>query len=123
AYRFRAIAHARLGRKDQARADLERFEIGSGSEGQELSLAVIVAAELGEGTDQALQALEAGLKKQLQDSDLHYEAACAYALASRVLAGKDQAKSRDLSERAICLLRTAIGNGYADYQKMQEDAD
>ena len=36
-----------------------------------LYLAVIVAAELGEGTDQALETLEAAIKKQPKDADLH----------------------------------------------------
>ena len=50
---------------------------------QKLYLAVIVAAELGEGTDKALETLEAAIKKQPQDSMLHYDAACACALASQ----------------------------------------
>ena len=109
AYQYRAIAHARLGHKDQARADLEKFQKGNASgESQKLYLAVIVAAELGDGTDKALESLEAALKKQPGDSGLHYDAACAYALASQAVACKDQAKSRALSERAIHLLRTAI---------------
>ena len=58
AYKFRAIAHARLGHKDEARFDLERFQKGNATERQKLYLAVIVAAELGEGTDKALEALE-----------------------------------------------------------------
>ena len=123
AYQYRAIAHARLGHKDQARADLEKFEIGNGNESQKLYLAVIVAAELGEGTDEALERLEAALKNQPQDSELHYDAARAYALASRAVARKDQARSKSLSERALSLLRKAIENGYVDYRHMQEDAD
>ena len=123
ASQFRSIAHARLGHKDQARADLERFQKGNATERQKLYLAVIVAAELGEGTDKALETLEEALKKQPQDSMLHYDAACACALASQALAGKDQAKGRELAERAIRLLRTAIQNGYADYKHMQEDTD
>jgi len=123
AYQFRAIAHARLGRKDQARADLEKFEIGYRGESQKLYLTVIVAAELGEGTDQALERLEAALKEQPQDSGLHYDAACACALASQAVARKDQARSQSLSERALGLLHKAIENGYADYKHIQEDAD
>jgi formylglycine-generating enzyme required for sulfatase activity/tetratricopeptide (TPR) repeat protein len=123
AYQFRAIAHARLGRKDQARADLEKFEIGSRSKSQKLYLAVIMAAELGEGTDQALERLEAALKEQPQDSGLHYDAACAYALASQAVARRDKARGESLSERALDLLRKAIENGYTDYRHMQEDAD
>jgi tetratricopeptide (TPR) repeat protein len=123
AYQYRTIAHARLGHKDQAKADLKQFEKGDSPESSKLYLAVIVASVLGEGTDQALEALEAALKEQPQDSGLHYDAARAYALASQALAGKDHAKGRELAERAIRLLRTAIQNGYADYQHMQEDAD
>jgi serine/threonine protein kinase/formylglycine-generating enzyme required for sulfatase activity/tetratricopeptide (TPR) repeat protein len=126
AYQLRAIAHARLGHKDQAKADLEKrekFEIGTRIDSQKLYLAVIVAAELGDGTDTALEALEAALKKRPQNSDLHYHAARAYALASQALAKKDQAKGTELAERAIRLLGTAIENGYTDYQHMQDDAD
>ena len=123
AYQYRAIAHARLGHKQQAKADLERFQKGDSTESTRLYLAVIVAAELGEGTDQAFEKLEAALKKQPQDSGLHYDAACAYALASQAVARKDQARSKSLSERALSLLRKAIENGYADYRHMQEDAD
>ena len=54
---------------------------------------------------------------------LHYDAACAYALASQPLAKKDPAKGRDRAERAIRLLQTAIQNGYSNYNHMQEDAD
>ena len=82
-----------------------------------------MAAELGEGTDQAFERLEAALKKKPQDSDLHYDAARAYALASQAVARKDPARSKSLSERALSLLRTAIENGYANYRQMQEDAD
>ena len=123
AYQYRAIAHARLGHKDQARADLEKFEIGNGNESQKLYLAVIVAAELGQGTEEAMERLEADLKNQPQDSELHYDAARAYALASQAVARKDQARSKSLSERALSLLRKAIENGYVDYRHMQEDAD
>ena len=123
AYQYRAIANARLGHKDQARADLEKFEIGNGKESQKLYLAVIVAAELGQGTDEAMERLEADLKNQPQDSELHYDAARAYALASQAVSRKDQARSKSLSERALSLLRKAIENGYVDYRHMQEDAD
>src|SRR5208337_1348605 len=123
AYQYRAIAHARLGHKDKARADLEGFRKGGSTESEKLYLAVIVAAELDEGTDEAFERLEAALKKQPKDAGLHYDAACAYALASQAFAGKDQARSKALSERAFSLLRKAIQNGYAGYKHMQEDAD
>ena len=92
AYQSRALAHARLGHKDEALADLAQFQKGDSTESSRLYLAVVVAAELSEGTDQAFERLEAALKKQPQDSGLHYDAACAYALASQAVARKDQAK-------------------------------
>jgi len=123
AYRYRAIAHARLGHKDQARADLEKFQKSMSGASISLYLALIVAAELGEGSDQAVDTLEAALKKQPQDSVLHWNAACAYSQASHAVARKDQAKSKSLSERALSLLRKAIQNGYSDYNHMQEAVD
>ena len=123
AYQSRALAHARLGHKDEALADLAQFQKGDSTESSRLYLAVVVAAELGEGTDQAFEKLDAALQKQPQDAGLHYDAARAYALASQPLAKKDPAKGRDRAERAIHLLQTAIQNGYSDYNHMQEDAD
>ena len=123
AYQSRALAHARLGHKDEARADLAQFQKGDSTESSRLYLAVVVAAELGEGTDQAFEKLDAALQKQPQDAGLHYGAARAYALASQPLAKKDPAKGRDRTERALSLLRKAIENGYANYKHMQEDAD
>ena len=85
AYQSRALAHARLGHKDEALADLAQFQKGDSTESSRLYLAVVVAAELGEGTDQAFEKLDAALQKQPQDAGLHYDAACAYALASQPL--------------------------------------
>ena len=124
AYQSRAIAHARLGHKQQAQADLQ-FQKGVFPR-WELPTAVMVAAELGQGTNETLERLEASLKKQPQDSRLYYYyyyAACAYSVASQAVARSDQARSKSLSERALSLLRKAIENGYADYKQMQEDAD
>jgi len=80
AYKYRAVTHARLGHKQQAKADLEQFQKGKSTESTRLYLAVVVAAELGEGTDQEFEKLDAALQKQPQDAGLHYVAACAYAL-------------------------------------------
>ncbi len=82
-----------------------------------------MAAELGDGVDQAFEKLDTALQKQPRDAGLHYDAACAYALASQALARKDPAKGRYRAERAIRVLQTAIQNGYSDYNHMQEDAD
>jgi tetratricopeptide (TPR) repeat protein len=121
-YGYRARIHARLGRKDEARADLETFRKvlnSSGSGG--LDLEIIVAAELGEGTDQALDKLEAALRTQPGDPSLDMEAACACAIASEALARADRAKSHALAERALALVKKSILDGYPDDSRMRED--
>ena len=123
AYQYRAIAHARLGRKDQARVDREKFEIGKGSGADKLYRALVLAAELDDQIDVAFDKMDAALKNMPRDADLHYDAACAYALASEAIGRKDKPWSKSLGERAITLLGKAIKNGYADYRHMQEDAD
>ena len=123
AHQFRAIAHARLGHKEEAKADLKRFQERDSTDSSKLYVSVIISAELGEGLNEAVGALEAALRRKPQDSGLQYDAACAYAMASRMIARMDQARSQSLSERALSLLRKAIENGYADYGHMQEDAD
>jgi len=123
ANQLRAIAHARLGQNDQARADLKKFETGNGNESQKLYLGLIVAAELGHGTDVAFEKLDAAVNNTPGNFGILYNAACAYAVASRATARQDQARSKSLSERALGMLRKAIENGYADYKHMLEDAD
>ena len=122
-HQFRAIAHARLGHKDEARADLERYQKSSSTKSSKLYLSAVVAAEVGEGTNQAFEALEAALKNQPKDAELHYDAARAYALASQATAKRDQAKGKAHAERAVSVLQAAVRNGYSDYNRMQEDAD
>jgi formylglycine-generating enzyme required for sulfatase activity len=123
AYQYRAVAHARLGHKNQATADLKRVQEGDSTESSKLYLPVVVAAELDEGTDKALEALEAVLKKRPEDSLLHYDAARASAMAAQALAGKNTDHGRQLCERALALLRTAIQNGYSNYEDMQQNTD
>ncbi len=123
AVQLRSIARARLGQKAEARADLAEFQKRNSDQSTKLYLAVIVAAELGEGVDQAFAELEAALKSQPKDLNLAYNAACAYALASQALGRKDQTKRQPLADRAIGLLKAAIASGYSDFNHMQEDAD
>ena len=122
-YQYRAIAYARLGQKKEALDDLAKFQKGDATENSKLYLAVIVAAELGEGVEQAFKSLEAVLQEKSKDIELLYVAACAYSLASQATAKRDQAKGKAHAERAIHLLQAAVRNGYADYNHMQEDAD
>jgi len=123
AFRLRAIAHARLGHKDEARADLAQYQKLSRDQSIKLFLSVVVAAELGEGASEALAKLEAALKSEPKGVDVAYNAACAYSLAAQALGRNDQPRGQALSNRAIGVLKTAIENGYSDYNYMQEDAD
>ncbi len=83
ARQYRAIIGARLGRKKEALDDLTQFQKGTATESARLYLAAVVAAELGEGRDEAFARLDAAIKRQPRDFSLAYDAACAYALASR----------------------------------------
>ncbi|MGO9919135.1 MAG: protein kinase domain-containing protein [Isosphaeraceae bacterium] len=123
ALELRAIAHARLAHKGEARADLARFEQAGTVQSMKLYLSVVVASELGAGTDQAFDVLEAAVKRQPKDAGLAYDAACAYALASQALGKRESTKRQVLADRAIGLLKAAINNGYVDYNHMQEDSD
>ena len=123
ALRVRTIAHARLGQKSQALADLAQFEKVEAKETSKLCLAVIVAAETGDAAGRAFDKLAVALKNQPREIDLAYNAAGAYALASQALAGKNAATSRALADRAISSLKTAVENGYSKFSEMQVAVD
>ncbi len=123
AKQYRVIALARLGKKQDAQSELEKFQKGDAPEHSKLYLAAVVAAELGEGADKAFETLEAAIQKQPEDADLRYDAARAFSLASRAISRSDKAKGRQLAERCLQLLREAVKNDDADFGKMDEDAD
>jgi serine/threonine protein kinase/formylglycine-generating enzyme required for sulfatase activity len=118
----RALAYARLGRKE-ALDDLARIQQGAGPESAKLGLAAAVAAELGDGQDEAFARLEAALKARPGDPGLAYDAARAYALASKALDRPGRGGGRSQAERAIGLLRAAIAGGYSDDNRIDEDPD
>ena len=123
AKQYRVIALARLGKKQDALTELAKFQKEDAPESSKLYLAAVVAAELGEGTEKAFEALEAAIKKQPKDADLRYDAARAFSLASRAVSRSDKAKGRQLAERCLQLLEEAVKNDDADFGKMDEDAD
>jgi len=123
AEQYRIIALARLGKKQDAKSDLEKFQKGDAPAHSKLYLAAVVAAELGEGANKALEALEAAIGKQPTDADMRYDAARAFSLASKAISRSDESKGRQLAERCLQLLREAIKNDDADIGAMDEDAD
>jgi serine/threonine protein kinase/formylglycine-generating enzyme required for sulfatase activity len=121
ASQYRAMALARLGKKSDALAELAKFQRGEAPERTKLFLAAVVAAEIGEGGDKELQAIDAAMKKAPKDTELRHDAARAFALASKATAKKDQAHGRLLAERSVRLLREAAENGDADFGEMDDD--
>ncbi len=119
---YRMAALARLGRKQEARSQLELFQKGDAPELSKLYLTAILAAELGDGADKAFEALEAAIGKQPQDSDLRYDAARAFSLASKAVSRSEQTKGRQLAERSLQLLREAVKNDDAAFGGMDADA-
>ena len=99
AKQYKVIALARLGKRQDARSELARFQKGDAPARAKLYLATVVAAELGEGVDKAIEALEAAIQKQPTDADLRYDAARAFSLASKAISRSDKAKGRQLAER------------------------
>ena len=123
AKQHRVIALARLGKKQDAKSELEKFQEEDAPESAKLYLAAVVSAELGEGTDKAIEALEAAIKKQPKDADLRYDAARAFSLASGAISRSDKAKGRQLAERCLRLLGEAVKLDDADFGRMDDDAD
>ena len=82
-----------------------------------------MAAELGEGTNKAIETLEAAIQKQPKNAGLRYDAARAFSLASRAISGTNKAMGRQLEERCLQLIKEAIKNDDADFGTMDEDAD
>jgi serine/threonine protein kinase/formylglycine-generating enzyme required for sulfatase activity len=123
AKQYRVIALARLGKQKDAQSELEKFQKGDAPEHSKFYLAAIVAAELGQGANMALETLEAAIGKQPKDADLRYDAARAFSLASRAISGTNKALGRQLEERCLQLIQEAIKNDDADFGRMDEDAD
>jgi serine/threonine protein kinase/formylglycine-generating enzyme required for sulfatase activity/tetratricopeptide (TPR) repeat protein len=123
AKQYKVIALARLVKKQDAQSELASFQKADAPESSKLYLAAVVAAELGEGADEALEALEGAIKKRPTDSDLRYDAARAFSLASKAISRTDKAHGRHIAERALHWLREAVKNDGADFGKMDEGAD
>ena len=118
---YRTIAQARLNHKNEARADLERFQRAYTPAHAKLFLAAVVAAELNEGTAERFKDLEQAVEKRPQDSDLRYEAARALALASKAVGRRDPAEGRRFVDRALQSLKLLVQDHEADFGRMDDD--
>jgi tetratricopeptide (TPR) repeat protein len=123
ARQYRAMVYARLGQKKEALEDLAIFQSGDATDSTRLCVAMVVAAEIGEGLDRACELMESAIKRAPGDSGLRYDAACAYALASRALARRKSAGGDRYAGQAVSQLEAAIKNGYSDFDHIEEDTD
>jgi len=122
ALELRPIALSRLGKKEPALADLVRYQKDA-PERSRLYLAAVVAAELGDGADAATLALEAALRKEPGDADLRYDAARAFALASKTVDRTDHEKARALAGRAIALLEEEVRDNDLSFALLDDSPD
>ena len=122
ALELRAIAQARLGKKEPALADLARYQKDA-PERSRLYLAAVVAAELGDGADAAIEALEAALRKEPGDADLRYAAARAFAVASKAVDRSDHEKARVLAGRALALLQEGVRDNDLSFALLDDSPD
>ncbi len=121
ALRWRAIALARLGRKSEALADLAGFRSAYAPLSWKLGLAVVVAAELGEGLEEAIGELDRALSKEPKDSELRYESIRAFALASAPVMGRAHVQGRGLVDRACRLIEEAVRDRDVEFSRMDVD--
>ena len=122
AYQYRAMLHARAGRSEAAQADVKTFKGLSQPDSLREYLEAAVAVYLGNHA-KATRRLEKVVNAKPTDHDLLYAAACAYAIAAKVIATSDPPKSKAFAKRAVALLRQAVRNGYRDYLYMSTDPD
>jgi len=121
-YQRRAVLHARMGTEEAAKSDSAKFNELSKSDSSKAYLDAVVAAHLGEG-EKGMKRLETGVAVHSSDSSYLYDAACAYSIASKVVAEDEPAKSNLYADRAVSLLKEAVANGYNNYSHMQTDPD
>jgi formylglycine-generating enzyme required for sulfatase activity/tetratricopeptide (TPR) repeat protein len=120
-FQYRALARARLGQADGARADLAECQKRTADPSQKAYLDALVSTYLGEG-DAGLQRLEKVLAAQPGNADFLYNAGCAYAAAAEA-AGQDRPCADKNAGRALALLQQAVAAGYRKFHDMQRDDD
>ena len=118
---YRAIARARLGMNSEALADLSTLDAKYVPDHSKLFLSAVVSAELNAGKEKAIKELEMAREGQSWGSEMLYESARAFALASKAVAGRDQAQGRRLADRALQLLEETVGKQEADFGRIDND--
>src|SRR5262249_49551590 len=105
-----------------AKKDLAEFQKLNLAPQKKAYLDVVISAILSEDAA-AMKRLEAAITAHARDSGFLYDAACAYALASGVVAREQATKAKLYADRALVLLREAVSHGYTNFAHMQIDVD
>jgi formylglycine-generating enzyme required for sulfatase activity/tetratricopeptide (TPR) repeat protein len=121
---YRTLTLARLGKADEAKQSMTQFFAMNPSPSIKWFVQIVVVAGLGE-FEQASAELEAAAtgERPVGDELYYYNVACAAALCSHALSGKDAAQSQKFADRTFELLRQVIAQGYTNANQLKSDAD
>jgi formylglycine-generating enzyme required for sulfatase activity len=121
---YRAWTLARLGKADEARAELAKYlQQQTGHDPTTRScVQVVLAAWLG-NRDEAVRLLDAAVAAAGQDPYALYSAACAAAVAAEAAQKPDEEQARNLTARSLELLAAAVAGGYDNAQQVRTDVD
>ncbi|HUY34672.1 MAG TPA: SUMF1/EgtB/PvdO family nonheme iron enzyme [Pirellulales bacterium] len=119
---YRAWTLARLGKAEEARAELAKYLEQAKDPSTRAYVQVVLAAWLGEH-DQAAELLDGAAKAAAANADGLYNAACAAAMASQACAASDAPRAAALQGRAIELLEAAVAQGYTNSAQLRTDVD
>jgi tetratricopeptide (TPR) repeat protein len=119
---YRTVTLARLGKPDEAKESLTKYMATDAPPSFKLYVQILVPAWLGD-FEHAATELEAAVTATGQNNDDFYNVACAAALCSQALSGKDAAQSQKFAYRTFELLRQMIAQGYKNANQRKSDAD
>jgi formylglycine-generating enzyme required for sulfatase activity len=121
-YFYSAVIQARLGKAKEARADLAVLQELHRDFSRKAYLEAVVSAHLGDCAE-GMKRLEAALDSNPEQARFLYQAACAYAVASGLCAGKDGDKAKRFADRAVDLLEKAVNRGFCSPELLDSDLD
>jgi formylglycine-generating enzyme required for sulfatase activity len=116
----RAVAYARLGDEEKARKDLAEFKARNVAPLAEETLVALIDAYLGRD-EEALQKLDARLKKAGRNVELTVSTAAIFAELARWISDKHPDRARTYRDRAVALLQEAVAAGFHGYRRLFTD--
>ena len=119
---YRAWTLARLGKAEEARAELAKYLEQAGDASTQAYVQVVLAGLLGE-YDQAAERLNSVATAAAASADGLYNAACAASLASQACSASDAPRAASFLGRAIELLEAAVAQGYRNAAQLRTDID